>query len=87
MFLTRLGANSRAIITGDATQTDLPSLEQSGLIQAQRILEGVDGIAFVRFDRNDVLRHRLVKDIIDAYERHAENEPASKTKNGRHAGG
>jgi phosphate starvation-inducible protein PhoH and related proteins len=82
MFLTRLGANSRAIITGDVTQTDLPSLEQSGLVQAQHILEGVDGISFVHFNRTDVLRHRLVKDIIDAYERHSETQPVPP--NGRH---
>lgn len=69
MFLTRLGANSRAIITGDATQIDLDTRAQSGLIQAQQILEGVDGIDFVYFDKSDVVRHRLVKDIIDAYER------------------
>ena len=70
MFLTRLGVNSRAIITGDVTQTDLPSIKQSGLVQAQDILEGVDGIEFVYFDRDDVVRHRLVRDIIDAYEKH-----------------
>lgn len=76
MFLTRLGANSRAIITGDETQTDLPSREQSGLAQAREILEGVDGIAFVHFDEGDVVRHRLVKDIIRAYQRyHADEDP------------
>src|SRR5690606_2924248 len=69
MFLTRLGVNSRAIITGDVTQTDLPRRSDSGLVQARQILEGVEGIAFVYFDRNDVVRHRLVKDIIDAYDR------------------
>lgn len=77
MFLTRLGANSRAIITGDVTQTDLPSRAQSGLVQARQILEGVDGIDFVSFDERDVVRHRLVKDIIKAYERfHQEQEQA-----------
>ena len=70
MFLTRLGVNSHAIITGDVTQTDLPSIEQSGLVQAQSILDGVEGISFIYFDKGDVVRHRLVKDIIDAYERH-----------------
>ena len=79
MFLTRLGANSRAIITGDVTQTDLPTRGQSGLVQAQRILEGVDGIAFVQFDRGDVVRHRLVKDIIEAYERHEQEEGAASS--------
>jgi phosphate starvation-inducible PhoH-like protein len=69
MFLTRLGAGSRAIVTGDVTQTDLPSRAQSGLVQAREILEGIDGIGFVDFDRGDVVRHRLVMDIIEAYER------------------
>ena len=69
MFLTRLGAGSRAIVTGDATQTDLPARAQSGLVQARSILEGVDGIAFVDFSKEDVVRHKLVKDIIDAYEK------------------
>ena len=69
MFLTRLGAGSRAIVTGDVTQTDLPSKAQSGLVQAREILEGIDGIAFMDFGRSDVVRHRLVMDIIEAYER------------------
>ena len=67
MFLTRIGANSRSIITGDITQIDLPRREQSGLIQAQEVLKEVGGIEFVAFDRSDVVRHRLVKDIIKAY--------------------
>lgn len=70
MFLTRLGEHSRAIITGDVTQTDLASRNQSGLVQAQHILARVNGIEFVYFDRKDVVRHRLVKDIIKAYEDH-----------------
>lgn len=78
MFLTRLGANSRAIITGDLTQTDLPSREKSGLLEAQRILKGVEGIGFIHFDKTDVLRHKLVKDIIEAYERDAENETVNQ---------
>ena len=69
MFLTRIGYKSRCIITGDMTQTDLPSLDHSGLKHAQTILHDVDGIGFVKFDRTDVLRHKLVKDIIDAYEK------------------
>lgn len=72
MFLTRIGYKSRCIITGDMTQTDLPSLDHSGLKHAQTILEDVDGIGFVKFDRTDVLRHKLVKDIIDAYEKHGD---------------
>lgn len=74
MFLTRLGANSRAIINGDVTQIDLPSKKESGLIQAQDILQGIDGVGFVYFEKSDVVRHRLVKDIIDAYEKHSNNK-------------
>lgn len=70
MFLTRLGANSRAIITGDLTQTDLPSRDVSGLAEASHILDGVMGIDFIHFDEKDVVRHRLVKDIINAYSRY-----------------
>lgn len=69
MFLTRLGANSKAIITGDITQIDLPSKTKSGLIQAKEILQGISGVGFVYFDKEDVVRHKLVKDIIDAYEK------------------
>lgn len=67
MFLTRIGANSRAIITGDITQIDLPRREHSGLIQAQEVLKEVDGIRFIEFDSSDVVRHHLVKKIIKAY--------------------
>jgi phosphate starvation-inducible PhoH-like protein len=70
MFLTRLGPASRAIVTGDVTQTDLPKRSVSGLEQARRILTGIDGIDFIDFDRSDVVRHPLVKDIIKAYENH-----------------
>jgi len=72
MFLTRLGANSRCIITGDITQIDLPHKQVSGLVKAQEILKSVSGIGFVYFDKSDVVRHKLVKDIIDAYEKHYE---------------
>jgi phosphate starvation-inducible PhoH-like protein len=67
MFLTRLGLNSRAVITGDKTQIDLPRREDSGLIDIERILKGIDGIAFVYMKPADVIRHRLVKEIIRAY--------------------
>jgi phosphate starvation-inducible PhoH-like protein len=70
MFLTRLGNNSKAIITGDITQIDLPPKTQSGLIQAKEILSKIEGVGFVYFDKGDVVRHKLVKDIIDAYEKH-----------------
>jgi phosphate starvation-inducible PhoH-like protein len=69
MFLTRLGPNSRAIITGDITQIDLPFKTVSGLVQIQEILKGIDGVTFVYFEKIDVVRHKLVKDIIDAYEK------------------
>ena len=67
MFLTRLGVNSKVVITGDKTQVDLPKREESGLLQVERILAGIDGIAFHYFDENDVVRHRLVREIIRAY--------------------
>jgi len=73
MFLTRLGANSKAIITGDITQIDLPAKQVSGLVQAQQILSKVKGVAFAYFDKGDVVRHKLVKDIIDAYEKFNNN--------------
>lgn len=69
MFLTRLGVNSKAIVTGDITQIDLPPKQASGLVQARDILSNIRGVAFVYFDRSDVVRHRLVKDIIDAYDK------------------
>lgn len=74
MFLTRLGPNSKAIVTGDITQIDLPKREQSGLVQVEKILKGIDGVDFVYFDRSDVVRHRLVKEIINAYEKFIEKE-------------
>ncbi|MEX2181036.1 MAG: PhoH family protein [Gemmatimonadaceae bacterium] len=67
MFLTRLGLNSRAVITGDKTQIDLPKREESGLLQVERLLPGIDGIAFHYFTEVDVVRHRLVREIVKAY--------------------
>jgi phosphate starvation-inducible PhoH-like protein len=67
MFLTRLGVNSRAVITGDKTQIDLPNREDSGLLQVERILPGIEGIGFFYLEDSDVVRHRLVRDIIRAY--------------------
>jgi phosphate starvation-inducible PhoH-like protein len=67
MFLTRMGTNSRAVITGDKTQVDLPKREESGLAQIERILPGIEGIAFHYLNDADVIRHRLVRDIIKAY--------------------
>lgn len=74
MFLTRLGANSKAIITGDITQIDLPPKTISGLVQAKEILRGIEGVGFVYLDKSDVVRHKLVKDIIDAYEKFRNTE-------------
>ena len=67
MFLTRLGLNSRAVITGDKTQVDLPKREDSGLLQIERILPGIEGIGFHYFTEVDVVRHRLVREIVKAY--------------------
>ena len=72
MFLTRLGMNAKMIITGDATQIDLPRSVQSGLIQALHILKGVPGIGRVEFGKKDIVRHSLVQRIVEAYERHDE---------------
>jgi phosphate starvation-inducible PhoH-like protein len=70
MFLTRLGPQSQAIITGDITQTDLDNRSESGLIQVQHILKDIEGIEFIYLEREDVVRHRLVREIIAAYEEH-----------------
>jgi phosphate starvation-inducible PhoH-like protein len=67
MFLTRLGVNSRAVITGDKTQVDLPNREDSGLFQIERILPGIEGIAFHYLADSDIIRHRIVRDIVRAY--------------------
>ncbi len=67
MFLTRLGVNSRVVVTGDKTQVDLPKREDSGLIQIERILPGIDGLSFIYLGDEDVVRHRLVREIIRAY--------------------
>jgi phosphate starvation-inducible PhoH-like protein len=70
MFLTRLGFNNKAVVTGDVTQIDLPSEKTSGLVEAVRILESVEGIGIMRFSEQDVVRHPLVQSIIRAYDRH-----------------
>jgi phosphate starvation-inducible PhoH-like protein len=72
MFLTRLGFGSKVVVTGDVTQIDLPRDQASGLIQVQQILSSLDGIAFVQFSHKDVVRHKLVQRIVEAYKRHAE---------------
>ena len=72
MFLTRLGFNSKMVITGDITQIDLPRDERSGLVVVGEILEDVEGVEFVRFGGADVVRHRLVQRIVEAYNEHSE---------------
>jgi len=72
MFLTRLGFGSKVVVTGDITQIDLPREQASGLIQVQGILGSIDGIAFVHFSHQDVVRHKLVQRIVEAYKRHSE---------------
>lgn len=67
MFLTRMGPDARFIVTGDDSQVDLPSREDSGLVQAMKILRGISGISIIRFDERDIIRHRLVKSIVAAY--------------------
>ena len=74
MFLTRIGANAKAIITGDPTQVDLPRNQKSGLEKAVRILQNIEGIAHIQLDEEDVVRHKLVKAIIRAYDKERENE-------------
>ena len=74
MFLTRLGFNSKIVITGDITQIDLPDQRKSGLIQAMNVLKNIDGIEINRFSDKDVVRHKLVQDIILAYEKYANKD-------------
>ncbi len=78
MFLTRMGTNSKFIVTGDTTQIDLPRRSDSGLIQAIRLLSGIEGIAVVKFDERDIVRHKLVKQIVRAYD---SEEKVNKTDN------
>ncbi len=81
MCLTRLGMYSKAIITGDTTQIDLPKKVESGLLEAPKLLAGIQGISFVYLDKSDVVRHRLVRDIIDAYEKRSrEKMPADERR-------
>ena len=74
MFLTRLGFNSKMVITGDITQIDLPDSKRSGLVDAMKILHGIEGIAVTRFTEKDVVRHKLVQEIIKAYEKNSRKE-------------
>jgi phosphate starvation-inducible protein PhoH and related proteins len=80
MFLTRLGFGSKVVVTGDVTQVDLPREQASGLIHVQDILGAIDGIAFVRFGHEDVVRHKLVQRIVEAYKLHAEETGTQRRK-------
>ena len=80
MFLTRLGFGSRVVVTGDVTQIDLPREQASGLIQVQDILGSIDGIAFIRFGHEDVVRHQLVQRIVEAYKLHAEETGTQRSR-------
>ncbi|RIJ47054.1 PhoH family protein [Maribellus luteus] len=80
MFLTRMGLNAKFIITGDITQIDLPRKSHSGLIQALKILKKIEGISTIHFDKKDIVRHRLVRDIVDAYDKHQEEREREKEK-------
>jgi phosphate starvation-inducible PhoH-like protein len=75
MFLTRMGVSSKFIITGDTTQIDLPRKNDSGLLQAMRILSGIEGISIIKFDERDIVRHKLVKRIVKAYENEEKSPP------------
>jgi phosphate starvation-inducible PhoH-like protein len=80
MFLTRLGFGSKVVVTGDVTQVDLPRDQASGLIQVQSILGKVDDISFIRFGHQDVVRHKLVQRIVEAYREHAEETGTARSK-------
>ena len=71
MFLTRMGAGSKVVVTGDVTQIDLPDKSRSGLVDALQVLRGIEGIAQIRFSEKDVVRHRLVQQIVRAYDKAA----------------
>ena len=78
MFLTRMGWNTKMIVTGDRTQIDLPPSQKSGLIEAQRILKDVSGIAFIEMDKRDIVRHKLVTRIVEAYEQESKQQRATE---------
>ena len=78
MFLTRMGLNAKFIVTGDVTQIDLPRRSNSGLIFAMKLLQNIESISIVQFNTNDIVRHRLVRDIVDAYQRYYEDQAEEK---------
>jgi phosphate starvation-inducible PhoH-like protein len=78
MFLTRLGLGSKAMVTGDITQIDLPAHSRSGLVQAEKVLSGVSGLEFIHFHEEDVIRHPLVGRIVHAYDRYTNQSVPQK---------
>ena len=80
MFLTRMGMNTKMIVTGDMTQIDLPQSQTSGLVQALRILKGVKGISFIELNKKDIVRHKLVTQIVEAYEKFDKEAKAEREK-------
>ena len=80
MFLTRMGMNTKMIVTGDMTQIDLPSSQVSGLVQALRILKGVKGIAFIELNQKDIVRHKLVTRIVEAYDKFEKEQKAERER-------
>ena len=76
MFLTRLGFGSKAVVTGDITQIDLPSGRTSGLVEAIKVVHAVEGVTLIRFDERDVVRHHLVQEIVKAYEAYSNGVPS-----------
>ena len=83
MFLTRLGHDSKMIVTGDASQVDLPEATPSGLVDAMDKLSGIKGIALVELERGDIVRHRLVQNIVNAYDRARNGEPPERDGQGQ----
>ena len=84
MFLTRMGMNTKMIVTGDMTQIDLPSSQKSGLVQALHILKGVKGISFIELNKKDIVRHKLVTQIVEAYEKYEEKQKSERVSRSCH---
>ena len=81
MFLTRMGRNAKFIVTGDVTQVDLPHKSDSGLVRAMQTVKGIKGIGFVEFNKGDIVRHELVKHIVEAFDKSDEKREAKERNN------
>jgi phosphate starvation-inducible PhoH-like protein len=86
MFLTRMGMNTKMIVTGDMTQIDLPASQTSGLVQALRILKGVKGISFIEMNKKDIVRHKLVTRVVEAYEKFDKEQREAREQRKAEAG-